>query len=272
MEQRSRIIVPTGVDDRPAKLPSPYFNEETTLTARRVVPLAAQPAAAVELHAVSSSANAAPRRAGRIPLLALAIVAAVGLGVVGGLAIGLRRAAQHTMTQQAPLIVAPQTATATKQPAAVEQPATLPPPVIKTTVEPEVTAPEPTAQPDASIATEDRSKRDKEANSNKSSADKDSDSNRSSNKNSDTDRQVESTVVEARSRRQPKNDNQAEEARDQSDWRTQRDEDKPKPQRRTSDSQNTNQTTESVEEIGRRVRQELNRRIRDVFEGKPAQP
>lgn len=271
MQQRNKIIVPTGVNDAPAKLPPPYFDEEATLSARRVVPLAQAATAPTPSHPVPSShiTTAGPRRSSRLSLLMLAMAAAIGLGVVGGLAIGLQRGAQKATMSQAPSVAATsKVTTATEQPA-IEQPATLPPPNIATT-EPIVTAPEIPAQPEDSIAKEDRSKRDKESDGDKSNANKNSESSRNSNKSSDKDKQDESTVV-ARGRRQSKNDNQSADGRDQSDWRTQRDDDKPKAQRRTSGTENNNQVSESVEDVGRRVRQELNRRIRDVFEGKSSQ-
>ena len=96
MEERRKIIIPTGVDPEET-LSRRYFDTEATLAARPVVPLsdAAQaPASAVK-----------PARARRW-LLPAAIAAAVAVGVAAGLAIGVYRYRQQPQAES-PVAVRP---------------------------------------------------------------------------------------------------------------------------------------------------------------------
>src|ERR1043165_375131 len=92
MEQKRKIVIPLGGSSREATatpspnydggmtVPAPLFDEEATLGAQPVVPLAA-----------ASSAGTTSR----LPLIALLVVLAVSAGVVGGFAIGVYRSRQN---------------------------------------------------------------------------------------------------------------------------------------------------------------------------------
>lgn len=97
MEQKRKIIIPLGGSAREATatpspnydggmtVPAPLFDEEATLGAQPVVPLA----------------KASPVGPGRLPLIALLIVIAVGAGIAGGFAIGVYRSRQNRPTATA---------------------------------------------------------------------------------------------------------------------------------------------------------------------------
>jgi hypothetical protein len=92
MEERRKIIIPTGANPE-ASASRPYFNTEATRAARPVVPL---PEAVAQAHPVGKSGNR------RWPLLALLVLAAVGIGVASGLAIsGYQRSRQPAETSVA---------------------------------------------------------------------------------------------------------------------------------------------------------------------------
>jgi cytoskeletal protein RodZ len=98
MEQRNKIIIPTGVE--PEEAPeAPHFDaEETLLAARPVVPLSQDD--------IESSHYARAQRmdtplARRFPLLAMVIIAAVCAGAAGGLAVALYQSRQATQAQVA---------------------------------------------------------------------------------------------------------------------------------------------------------------------------
>lgn len=86
MEHHSKLVIPTGTE-YDAPLPSPHFNEESTmLAARPVVPLAAS--GGVIGNAVSML-HATPF-AKRILPLSLIVATAIGVGIAGGLALSHR--------------------------------------------------------------------------------------------------------------------------------------------------------------------------------------
>jgi hypothetical protein len=96
MEQKRKIIIPVGSAsgeataarnfDGAATARAPLFDEEATMGARPVVPLA--------------KASNPPSR--RFPLLALVVVLAVGAGVAGGFVIGLYKSRQSKERAAAP--------------------------------------------------------------------------------------------------------------------------------------------------------------------------
>jgi hypothetical protein len=93
MEQKDKIIISTGHEPE-EMLETPHFDaEETLLAARPVVPLTEE--AVKASHNSMRAANAATPLARRIPILALVIIAAVSVGLAGGLAIGLYKGRQQ---------------------------------------------------------------------------------------------------------------------------------------------------------------------------------
>lgn len=175
MEQRRKIIIPTGKEP----LETPHFDEEETLlSARPVVPL--KPGtngvkANNAPHRVVVPVVAAEPRPKKTPVLALVIVAAVGIGIAAGFAIaryqtGRKSAAVPVASE--PTAAAPKAETTVAQKPkpleSVEAPSV---PAEKETqqTEPEVIPasdkkPEPSAQPEASDkpAERDRQTRDKD--------------------------------------------------------------------------------------------------------------
>lgn len=89
MAERRKIIIQTGAaPDEP--LPTPHFDAEATMTARPVVPLNDQESHQVPYGNYAGRAAAKPFWK-RPALLALIVLAAVGIGVAAGLAIGIYR-------------------------------------------------------------------------------------------------------------------------------------------------------------------------------------
>ena len=107
MEDKNRIVIPTGHEPE-EMLETPQFDaEETLLAARPVVPLTED---AIEVaHNARSKAATAPLAGTRIPMLALIIIAAVSVGLASGLAIGLYQGRQKT----APIAAQPSSTTVT---------------------------------------------------------------------------------------------------------------------------------------------------------------
>jgi hypothetical protein len=101
MAERRKIIIETGAQDEP--LPTPHFDTEATLTARPVVPLTDQEIHQTPYGARTGHADARPFWK-RPALLALIVLAAVGVGVAAGLAIGVYRNRQVAET---PVAAAP---------------------------------------------------------------------------------------------------------------------------------------------------------------------
>lgn len=92
MEPKRKIVIPLGDASREAvpasnydggmTVPAPLFDEEATMGARPVVPLA----------------EASKETSRRFPLLALVVILAVGAGVAGGFAIGVYKSRQNRTT------------------------------------------------------------------------------------------------------------------------------------------------------------------------------
>lgn len=101
MAERRKIIIETGAETG-EPLPTPHFDTEATLTARPVVPLADQ--ATYQTQYGDYAARAAKPFWKRPALLVPIILAAVGIGVAAGLAIGIYR---NQSTAQPPVASAP---------------------------------------------------------------------------------------------------------------------------------------------------------------------
>lgn len=96
MEEKDKIIISTG-HEAEERLETPHFDaEETLLAARPVVPLTEEAIEAA--HSNARAKVAAPPLTRRIPILALVIIAAVSVGLAGGLAIGLYKGRQQKTT------------------------------------------------------------------------------------------------------------------------------------------------------------------------------
>jgi hypothetical protein len=97
MEEKDKIIISTGHEPEEG-LETPHFDaEETLLAARPVVPLteeAIEAARSTSRRSTRVEFTAQPLSK-RIPVLALVIIAAVSVGLAGGLAIGLYQGRQH---------------------------------------------------------------------------------------------------------------------------------------------------------------------------------
>ncbi len=83
MEERRKIIIPTGADPD-ATLAKPFFNTEATRAARPVVPLPETEVAQAQPAAVATASTAHTKR--WMILLPL-VIAAIGIGVAAGFAI-----------------------------------------------------------------------------------------------------------------------------------------------------------------------------------------
>lgn len=132
MEQRRKIVIPTGVEAE-GELPTPHFDTEATLAARPVVPLS-ESAATEELAAshrivVPTAGASSAVSIWKRSTLVLILLAAVGLGVAAGLGIGLYQNSRQ------------RTSPAAAQPPASMQQETVAQPT------PAARVPEPTPQP-----------------------------------------------------------------------------------------------------------------------------
>ncbi|HEX8847023.1 MAG TPA: hypothetical protein VF791_20435 [Pyrinomonadaceae bacterium] len=88
MNERRRIIIPTGVDPN-EPLRSPHFDAEATMTARPVIPLAEQQTSQIRHGDYAGHATRPFWK--RHALLALIVLTAVGVGAAAGLVIGIYR-------------------------------------------------------------------------------------------------------------------------------------------------------------------------------------
>lgn len=122
MAERRKIIIQTGADPG-EPLPTPHFDAEATLTARPVVPLTDQEA---QIHYGNHAGRAAAKPFWKRPaLLALIVLAAVGVGIAAGLAIGVYRNRQTAETPVA--TTPPSTVEEAEANQTVEQPQPAPP-------------------------------------------------------------------------------------------------------------------------------------------------
>ncbi|HEX8138311.1 MAG TPA: hypothetical protein VF544_12020 [Pyrinomonadaceae bacterium] len=125
MEQKRKIVIPLGEGSEKeagaATMRAPLFDEEATMGARPVVPIAA----------------AYPPPSTRFPLLALVVILAVSAGVAGGFFIGLYKSGQSRTAPPAASSEQASQAPAPKEqlPATIasEKPAAQPPRTVATT-------------------------------------------------------------------------------------------------------------------------------------------
>ena len=89
MEQRRKIIIPVGGDPQ-ATIPAPHFDAEATLSAQPVVPLKeqAEPPSYNDYMRQRSAGNSRAASQWKRSTLILIVLAAIGIGVASGLAIG----------------------------------------------------------------------------------------------------------------------------------------------------------------------------------------
>jgi hypothetical protein len=90
MAERRKIIIETGAEPS-EPLPTPHFDTEATLTARPVVPLTEQEAYPAQYGNYAAAARAPKPFWKRPALLIPIILAAVGIGIAAGFAIGIYR-------------------------------------------------------------------------------------------------------------------------------------------------------------------------------------
>lgn len=145
MEQRRKIIIPTGTDPEETLSP-PHFDSEATLAAQRVVPLADEGAPPKQhANAVTHGAPSAPRAASswKPSTLIVIVLVAVGMGVASGLAIGL-----YQSRRKPPVPVVAQPTVSEARPATVQQqPEPTPEPTRVKQAESEAEAQTPAAPP-----------------------------------------------------------------------------------------------------------------------------
>lgn len=123
MAERRKIIIQTGAEPG-EPLPTPHFDAEATLTARPVVPLTDQEAQQIHYGNYAGRAGAKPFWK-RPALLALIVLAAVGVGIAAGLAIGVYR---NRQTAETPVATTPSsTVEEAEVNQTVEQPQPTPP-------------------------------------------------------------------------------------------------------------------------------------------------
>jgi hypothetical protein len=260
MEQRRKIIIPTGTDPEET-LATPHFDAEATLSAQPVVPLN-EPAALPpqEAYAVRGGGAAyAPRVVATSPwkrsTLMLIILAAVGVGIASGLAIGL-----YQTRKAAPVPVAAQPSANESQRAATQpEPELAQPPV----VEPPQQQPEAEARvPDTTTEKETKSR----PTNNSDEGDDDKRVARDSSKRDET-RSAPPVVRERPTVTVP-----IIEERDDDDRQARREERRQeRKERRREDRRRQREENEdsplNVPRGVERARQDINR-IRDIFEGR----
>jgi hypothetical protein len=267
MEQRRKIIIPTGTDPEET-LSTPHFDTEATLSARPVVPLAepvalppeeaynVQPNGASYSPAAAATAASSPWKRSTLILI---ILAAVGLGVASGLAIGLY---QSRTRASAPVVAQPAVSDETQQAARQPEPQMEQPPVVS---QPETQPQQPEAQIPAAPAVEDSERKpaDDAADDND-----DRQASRENRKRDETrpappvirDRPVveEPDIVERDDRRGSR-----EERREERRERRREERREARRRQREQNDDNPLDVPRNVE----RARQEINR-IRDIFEGR----
>lgn len=242
MEDRRKIVVPLGHEPE-----TPHFDaEETLLSARPVVPIARAESAPVFNH--SQAAPVRPPFYKRSLFLSLVVVAAVGIGLMAGLAIARYRYAQRTAAPvaaqptQAPVASDTRTA-ATVQPEQQAQAPTLP----EVKIEEKTTADDEGTKDDAKTATaSEDSARAREGSEEKGTADRD-------------DNVRTATPPPAAAPRERKRADEADEGQDAP--RTQRRE------RRVRERADEADIPRRIE----RASEQINR-IREIFEGRQQRP
>jgi hypothetical protein len=248
MEQKRKIIIPVG-GDPPSAIPAPHFDAEATLSAQPVVPLK-EPAAPSPYNDYLKQRNA---RAAAAPwkrsTLILIVLAAIGVGVASGLAIGFYESRGKANAPAAAQPAASESQQAATQPR-IEP--TQSQPAKQTEPEPEAqlpaAPPEPEAQKDSSDETQSAAENQKE----------DREKNRQSAR--DNPKQTEERVPPPVVRDDPASDPVADEREARRERRERRREER----RRQREDDNLDPL--NVPRNIKRARQEINR-IRDIFEG-----
>lgn len=266
MEQRRKIIIPTG-SDPDETLSTPHFDTEATLSARPVVPLA-EPGSRTPGMAYASAGQGAaykPRQsvAASSPwkrsTLILIVLAAVSVGVASGLAIGF----YQTRTKAPAANVTAQPNASEQQQQATVQPAPEPQQSTRAQQPEAVVAPPAEVQlPDAPAE-----KATKESATAKKSSDDDAqpDDKQASRSQSRRDEERDAPVI-ARDRRADDDDVIIRDERDDRRARRERRREERREERRRErgdDAYDPQNIPRPVE----RVRQSINR-IRDIFEGR----
>ncbi len=236
MELKKEKIMPTLIETgEPLALPQ-FDDEATMLSARPVVPLAAQ-------SEIGGIANSSPLVKG-VPLLAMIIVVAVSIGVVCGLALGVRRNSRNKQSVTGPVSAsvpeqsAASNATTTAQPSA-------PAPIVETQNQPATY----TSAPPASSATRSDQKQHAAA--------------------SLPSQPISPTVVVERDKEPPRGARKEEAIGDEHrDGERQKRADRAEPRRHSPDEQSVEQVKDAVMHPHKveRAMQQINR-IREIFEG-----
>jgi hypothetical protein len=271
MEQRRKIIIPTGTEPEET-LSTPHFDTEATLSARPVVPLAepvalppedaygVQPNGASYTPAVAATATASPWKRSTLILI---ILAAVGLGIASGLAIGLY---QSRTRASAPVVAQPSVSDETQQAARQPEPQLEQPPVVS---QPETQPPQEEARiPDApSVEDSERKPAD-----DSDDDDDDRQASRETRRRDDKRDETRPTPPVIRDRPVVEEPDIVERDDRRGRWEERREErrERRREERREARRRQREQNEDNPLDVPRnveRARQEINR-IRDIFEGR----
>ncbi len=263
MEQRRKIIVPTGVE-ADETLTTPHFDAEATLLARPVVPLPEPveppPDVYTPAHAAAQAngASSAPSLWKRSTLIMI-ILAAVCVGIASGLAIGL-----YQSRQKAPVAASTTTTTAPAQPVVSEpqQAEAQPQAEARQSARVEQPAEEETEEDASADDEETRGKEPKRRSDDDARDDDDDKPVARDNRKRDEERAAPPVVVRERPVEIPDIDEREEKRRER---REQRREERREARRRQRE-ENADGPVEFPRNV-ERARQEINR-IRDIFEGR----
>lgn len=264
MEQRRKIIIPTG-GDPDETLATPHFDAEATLSARPVVPLAEPVSPTPEMAYATASPGANYAR--RAPVAAsspwkrstliLIILTAVSVGVASGLAIGF-----YQTRTKAPAAAAVAQPDASEQQQATVQPA----PAQSTRVQEPVVEPQAGAQiPDAPAEKETK---ESVATKKSSATDAQPDDKQTPARSQPKRDEERATPAVVRERRVDDDDDEyvvRDERDDRRDRRERRREERREGRRHGRDDDSYEPL--NVPRRAERVRQDINR-IRDIFEGR----
>jgi type IV secretory pathway VirB10-like protein len=247
MEQRRKIIIPVGGDPQ-GTIPAPHFDAEATLSAQPVVPLKGSATPPSYNNYGRQGSGGSAQRAARASspwkrsTLLLVILAAIGVGVASGLAIGFYESRGKV---EAPVVGQP-AASESQQPTTPQQPE----PTQSTRAkqpETEARTPAETSDQQAQKNSDDENQKESRENVNQPVA-------------RDNRKQTEERVPPAVGRDKPTNDTVADERDDRRGRRGRSRDDR---RQREDDSTDPLNMPRNI----KRARQEINR-IRDIFEGR----
>ena len=232
MAEIKKIIIPTGASPDES-LPTPHFDAEATLTARPVIPLSEQENFRMQHGGYPAGVEKPFWK--RPMLLALILLAAVGVGVAAGLSIGIYR---NRSVAQTPVASAPPS---TVENAKVEQPVV------------EQPAPEPSRQaradvPETAVETPAEPKAEERERT-------------ARNERKSDDNEVAAPVVREKKRDRKADDNNEEVLNDRQAERERRRDDRRERRGRRRDEENAMDIPRQIERAGRN-------RIREIFEGR----